>query len=65
VLKTSEQRKPECVSVGYVARHCGVSNATVLRWIEKGQLLAFRLPGGHHRINQNDFTDFLKKHNML
>lgn len=64
MLRTMERLKPEYISVGYIARHCGVSNATVLRWIEAGQLPAFRLPGGHHRIGQSDLSDFLKKYHM-
>ncbi len=64
MLRTMEQLKPEYISVGYIARHCGVSSTTVLRWIEAGQLPAFRLPGGHHRIGQSDLSNFLKKYNM-
>ena len=62
--KTSAQWVPEYESVGFVAKRCGVSNATVLRWISTGQLPAFRLPGGHFRINRDDFSDFLEKYKM-
>jgi len=55
---------PEYISVGFVARRSGVSNATVLRWIRLGQLPAFRLPGGHFRISREDFSSFLVKYNM-
>jgi len=55
---------PEFISVGFVARRSGVSNATVLRWIRMGQLSAFRLPGGHFRISSKDFFSFLTKYNM-
>jgi excisionase family DNA binding protein len=64
MLKTVEQIKTEYISVGFVARHCGVSNTTVLRWIEAGQLPAFRLPGGHHRIGRTDLSDFLTKYHI-
>ena len=50
--KVSEQWTPEFISVGYIAKGCGVSNTTVLRWISTGQLPAFRLPGGHYRIEK-------------
>jgi len=33
-----EQISPEYITVGFVARRCGVSNTTVLRWIGKGAL---------------------------
>jgi excisionase family DNA binding protein len=62
--KKSEQSMPEFISVGFVARRTGVSNATVLRWIRQGQLNGFRLPGGHFRISQQDFISFLSKYNM-
>jgi len=54
-----EQWSPEYVNTGFVAKRCGVSNTTVLRWIEKGELPAFRLPAGHYRIGRKDFADFL------
>jgi excisionase family DNA binding protein len=62
--KTSEQWSPEYVSVGFIARCCGVSNTTALRWITTGQLPAFRLPGGHYRVVKDDFYDFLTKYHM-
>jgi excisionase family DNA binding protein len=55
---------PEYISVGFIAKSCGVSNTTVLRWITTGQLQAFRLPGGHYRIVKDDFAEFLTKHHM-
>lgn len=57
----SEQWTPEYISVGFVAKRCGVSNTTVLRWISNGQLPAFRLPGGHFRVNSQDFRDFFAR----
>lgn len=59
-----EQWSPEYISVGFIAKHCGVSNTTVWRWITNGQLPAFRLPGGHYRVERNDFSKFLEKHSM-
>lgn len=61
---TNEEANPEYISVGYIAKHCGVSNTTVLRWIENGRLQAFRLPGGHHRIDWKDLETFLEKYHM-
>ncbi|MFC1990169.1 excisionase family DNA-binding protein [Chloroflexota bacterium] len=59
-----EEWYPEYLTTGFVARRCGVSNMTVLRWITNGRLLAFKLPAGHYRINRNDFTEFLANHNI-
>lgn len=55
---------PQYLTTGVVARHCGVSKVTVLRWIEKGNLVAFRLPGGQNRIHRDDFYTFAVKHNI-
>jgi excisionase family DNA binding protein len=55
---------PEYLTTGAVARHCGVSKVTVLRWIEKGNLTAFRLPGGQNRIHRDDFYAFADRHNI-
>jgi len=64
-LKTKlEKRCPEYLTTGVVARHCGVSKVTVLRWIEKGNLTAFRLPGGQNRIHRDDFYAFAAKYSI-
>jgi len=59
-----EHRNPEYMTVGSVARWCGVSNTTVLRWIERRQLHAFRLPAGHYRIKREEFDEFLTNYNI-
>jgi excisionase family DNA binding protein len=64
LLKTNDELIPEYISVGFIAKHCGVSNTTILRWIETGRLPAFRLPGGHHRIDRKDLVEFLEKYHM-
>jgi excisionase family DNA binding protein len=64
VSKTAEQLSQEYFSVGFVGKHCGVSNTTVLRWVVAGQLPAFRLPGGHYRVGREDLAAFLKKYHM-
>ena len=55
---------PEHITTGTVAKYCGVSKVTVLRWIEKGHLNAFRLPEGHCRIHRDDFFAFLAKNSI-
>ncbi|OGN95835.1 MAG: hypothetical protein A2Y89_01910 [Chloroflexi bacterium RBG_13_51_18] len=64
MLKTTEPLNQEYISVGFIAKHCGVSNTTVLRWISAGQLPAFRLPGGHYRIGREDLSGFLSRYGM-
>jgi excisionase family DNA binding protein len=55
---------PEYISVGFIAKHCGVSNSTVLRWINARQLAAFKLPGGHFRVGRTDFFKFLERYHL-
>ena len=59
-----EKPYPLYLTTGTVARHCGVSKVTVLRWIENGNLVAFRLPGGQNRIHRDDFYAFADKHSI-
>ena len=54
----------EYYTTGNVAELCGVSRITVLRWIEKAYLPAFRLPEGHYRIHVSDLNRFLKEYNI-
>jgi excisionase family DNA binding protein len=61
----SGQWTPEYISVGFVAKRCGVCNTTVLRWISTGRLPAFRLPGGHFRVGSQDFVDFLSRYMQI
>ncbi|CAM3858434.1 response regulator [Roseateles saccharophilus] len=44
---------------------CGVSFRTVIRWIERGELSAYRLPGrGDYRIALSDLRDFARRHGL-
>ena len=57
------QRQP--LTTGQVAKYCGVNFRTVIRWIERGQLQAFKLPGrGDNRIEVPRFLEFLRTHDM-
>lgn len=47
-----------------VASLIGVSPSTVLSWIDKGMLPAFRTPGGHRRIEPASLVAFLRVHRM-
>lgn len=57
--------KKEVYTTGEIAKLCGVNTLTALRWIQRGQLKAFQLPGrGDNRVKKNDLMLFLKKHGM-
>lgn len=42
-----------------VARLCNVTQRAVIYWIEQGRLNAYRTPGGHRRIIEDDLTAFM------
>ncbi len=44
-----------------IAERMGVSKRTVLRWIERGDLAAYRV-GSVTRIRTEDFDAFLRQH---
>lgn len=44
-----------------VARMLGVSAMTVVRWIDKGLIRAFKTPGNHRRISREDLKHFIRK----
>ncbi len=52
------------LTTGQAARHCHVSQATIVNWIKKGKLKAYATPGGHHRILLPDFLSFLEIYGM-
>ncbi len=58
-MKTRDSKSyPEYLTTGVIAKYCGVSKVTVLRWIKQGVLTAFKIPGGHNRIHRDDFYAF-------
>jgi excisionase family DNA binding protein len=47
------------LTVAQVADELGVSPRTVLRWVDRGDLDAVRLPGGRLRVSQAAFAAWL------
>ena len=48
------------LTTGDIAKLCGVNFRTVIRWIQRGHLKAFQLPGrGDNRVQVADFIEFL------
>lgn len=53
------------LTTGDIAKLCGVNFRTVIRWIQRGHLKAFQLPGrGDNRVQVPDFIAFLKDNDM-
>ncbi len=43
---------------------CRVDLSTVIDWVGKGLLPAYRTPGGHRRIKKDDLVEFMKKYHL-
>ena len=57
--------KKRILTTGEIAEYCGVNFRTVIRWIDRGILKSFKLPGrGDNRVQIQDFLDFLRVHDM-
>lgn len=55
----------QTLTTGDIANYCGVNFRTVIRWVDRGLLKSYRLPGrGDNRIKVQDFIAFLKQSNM-
>jgi CheY-like chemotaxis protein len=53
------------LTTGDIAKLCGVNFRTVIRWIQRGHLKAFQLPGrGDNRVLVSDFLTFLRDNDM-
>jgi excisionase family DNA binding protein len=55
---------PHYLTTGEVATRCGVTRITVLRWIRNNKLVAFRLPGSHYRISEENYDKFARQYGL-
>ncbi|MEK7773710.1 MAG: response regulator [Deltaproteobacteria bacterium] len=58
----TEDKKP--YTTGEIAEFCHVTINAVKKWIAAGKLNAFRTPGGHFRVNKENFLEFLEKYKL-
>lgn len=58
--------EPDALTTGQAAKLCGVNFRTVARWIDRGLLPAYQLPGtrGDRRVLVEDLRGFMREHNM-
>ena len=47
-----------------VSRFLHVDLTTVINWCEQGKLKAYKTPGGHRRVQPQNFMEFLKTFNL-
>lgn len=53
------------LTTGEIADYCGVNFRTVIRWIQRGQLRAYQLPGrGDNRVEVHNFIAFLRENQI-
>jgi excisionase family DNA binding protein len=47
-----------------IAEMCSVRPTTVIKWANQQRIKAYTTPGGHRRVLESDFLEFLKKYNL-
>ena len=52
------RKRTEWLSLGQAAAYLGVSEPTLRKWTDAGQVQAFRTPGGHRRYRPDDIERF-------
>lgn len=58
-------KEREVFTTGDIAKFCGVHFRTVIRWIDRGYLEAYQLPGrGDNRVRREALLSFLQSNNM-
>ena len=48
-----------------VARMCQVSQKTVYKWLDTGDLKYFKTPGGHRRFHRDEVLVFMRRTGFL
>ena len=57
--------EPVAFTTGEVARLCGVTIKTVIRWFENGELRGFKIPGSRdRRIPRVHLIEFMRSHGI-
>jgi len=51
----------DILTVFQAGKYCGVSQKTIINWIEAGHINAYKTVGGHRRIKRSDLEDFMRK----
>lgn len=55
---------PKSYGAVELAKYCQVSRNTIHNWIRDGKLKAFKLPGGHYRVEKKELLKFLQHYEM-
>lgn len=55
----------DVLTTGEIAKLCGVNFRTVIRWIDKGYIEAYKLPGrGDNRVTRENVIKFMRANDM-
>jgi len=55
---------PKSFGAVELAKYCQVSRNTIHNWIRDDKLKAFKLPGGHYRVEKKELINFLEHYKM-
>ncbi|MEQ8170096.1 MAG: helix-turn-helix domain-containing protein [Candidatus Eremiobacterota bacterium] len=55
---------PKSFGAVELAKYCQVSRNTIHNWIRDAKLKAFKLPGGHYRVEKKELLKFLQHYEM-
>ena len=58
---TGDRASSAWLTVADVADELGLSARTVLRWVDRGELAAIRLPGGQLRVARRELDQALER----
>lgn len=58
---TAEATSPEWLTLGAASRLLGVSESTIRRWADSGEVRSFRTAGGHRRVAAEDIRAILER----
>lgn len=47
-----------------ISRLLNVSLSSVSKWIDKGELKAYPMPGGYRRVKKGNLVEFMKRYKM-
>jgi excisionase family DNA binding protein len=54
----------DVLTISQASKLCGVSLRTIINWVEKGHIKAYKTVGGHRRIQKEDLYTFMTIHRI-
>ena len=60
----SESFTKSLYTTGDIAKYCHTTITQVNRWIQRGEIKSFKIPGGHNRITVEEFKNFIERYDI-